>query len=126
MTSCKLIQQGPVCRIIILHGPEGPQFLASRRRHTSFRNVNGVQTCALPISPRPERALSRRRSDDPRPADLAGGFDPGAGERRANPLQLSDRPRAGRGGRGTESMTTAHALMFRTGDTPTPDTVILT
>jgi len=25
-------------------------FFASRRRHTSFRNVTGVQTCALPIS----------------------------------------------------------------------------
>src|SRR5210317_949406 len=27
-------------------------FLSSRRRHTSFLNVTGVQTCALPISSR--------------------------------------------------------------------------
>src|ERR1043166_950056 len=40
-------------------------FFSSRRRHTRFRNVTGVQTCALPIC--------RSRSADPWAAGLTGG-----------------------------------------------------
>src|ERR1043166_2371004 len=32
-------------------------FFSSRRRHTRFRNVTGVQTCALPISRRTPRRV---------------------------------------------------------------------
>src|SRR3546814_1904655 len=34
-------------------------FFSSRRRHTSFALVTGVQTCALPISARIERQARR-------------------------------------------------------------------
>src|ERR1043166_9810689 len=51
-------------------------FFSSRRRHTRFRNVTGVQTCALPIygsSPRghtgsrqPHVRMTRSRSEERR------------------------------------------------------------
>src|SRR6056300_1868336 len=37
-------------------------FFSSRRRHTRFLNVTGVQTCALPISRSLDRRRRRRRS----------------------------------------------------------------
>src|ERR1043166_426322 len=36
-------------------------FFSSRRRHTRFRNVTGVQTCALPISKRKKNLLVARQ-----------------------------------------------------------------
>src|SRR5213078_5015278 len=68
----------------------------------------------------------RRCRHDPRPADLAGRAHTGRSEPRADPLQLPDRPRAGRSGARTDAMTTAQVMSFHTGDTPTPDIVILT
>src|SRR6186713_835264 len=36
-------------------------FFSSRRRHTRYRYVTGVQTCALPICPRARRGRCRCR-----------------------------------------------------------------
>jgi len=44
---CGSAARGDVSRIAILAGDSF--FFSSRRRHTRFRNVTGVQTCALPI-----------------------------------------------------------------------------
>src|ERR1043166_9979640 len=48
--------KGKVFAFNIHHWPLHPGFkkyvsFSCRRRHTRFRNVTGVQTCALPISP---------------------------------------------------------------------------
>src|SRR6056297_3615718 len=48
---------------------------SSRRRHTSFPGVTGVQTCALPIC----RSHRLRRSRAPRRSVTLSGYDGGAG-----------------------------------------------
>src|SRR5210317_300548 len=47
---------GQMAHLLIDHGKQficclsiSPFFFSSRRRHTSFLNLTGVQTCALPI-----------------------------------------------------------------------------
>src|SRR3546814_8289121 len=47
-------------------------FLSSRRRHTRCALVTGVQTCALPISGRLERALDALRAEEAAPPVLLG------------------------------------------------------
>src|SRR3546814_19024934 len=47
-------------------------FLSSRRRHTRCALVTGVQTCALPISGRLERALDALRAAEAAPPVLLG------------------------------------------------------
>src|SRR6056297_3692684 len=65
-------------RVIFLSVPRGTYslaasmpcfFFSSRRRHTSFSGVTGVQTCALPISPPRTRTAAPGRGCAPLPGD---------------------------------------------------------
>src|ERR1043166_5833586 len=72
-------------------------FFSSRRRHTRFRNVTGVQTCALPIWRREEILLERRGGallDDvgraAQPGEDPGDLDALQGGRRKEPCRQKE------------------------------------
>src|SRR3546814_8276339 len=60
-------------------------FFASRRRHTIYALVTGVQTCALPISARREAARRFPAAPGRLPGDGRGG------EAAGRPLHAADR-----------------------------------
>src|SRR5207253_5275174 len=64
--------------------------------------------------------------DDSRSSHVTDGTHHGGAKPRSGALRLSDCPRATRGSGRTDAMTATQAMTFRTGDTPTPDIVILT
>src|SRR3546814_2846490 len=68
-----------VCLLLTFFGYVYCFFFSSRRRHTRYALVTGVQTCALPISTRTARAIGRCQSSSSRRADIRLGGGARAG-----------------------------------------------
>src|ERR1043166_10018038 len=96
-------------------------FFSSRRRHTRFRNVTGVQTCALPICAfeRVETPQIHRQAVGRELRDLLGALARGAGAR--DPLvRLFHKPsRDSRSTKGLRGCFNIRRMAMPTTTTPT-------
>src|ERR1044072_6295574 len=89
---CAMNRCGGVWTSCPLPSPILVTFFTSRRRHTIYISVTGVQTCALPICPRrPCEAAARPKPSTPDPRGRAPR--PRRGKRRANPSASRARSR---------------------------------